>query len=261
MTDELPQHVKRNRIAWDKFAKEYVEAGRRAWKQDEPTWGIWGIAESQVHILPDVKGLDVIELGCGTAYVSAWLARRGAKVTGIDNSEEQLKTARSLQDEHNLHFPLLHGNAETVPLPDASFDLAISEYGAAIWCDPYSWIPEASRLLRPGGRLIFLGNGSIIMLCTDEKDEDLPASTELKRPYFGMHRFEWPGGDSVEFHLGYGDWIRLLRANGFQIENLLELRPPEGATTRYPFVTLEWSRKWPCEEVWIASKRSVVDSK
>jgi SAM-dependent methyltransferase len=252
LTEELPRYVLQNRIAWDRYAKDYMEAGRKAWSQDQPYWGIWGIPESEVHILPDVKGLETIELGCGTAYVSAWLARRGARVTGIDNSEEQLKTARSLQKEHNLFFPLIHGNAEKVPLPDESFDLAISEYGAAIWCDPYRWIPEASRLLRFGGRLIFLGNGTILALCMKDED-DVPATSEMIRPYFGMHRFEFD--DTVEFHMGYGDWIRLLRSNKFEIENLIELRPSEGASTRYPFVTLEWARKWPAEEAWIARKK------
>ena len=70
------------------------------------------------------------------------------------DAREQLRTARALQDEHDLHFPLIHGNAESVPLPDASFDLVVSEYGASIWADPYRWIPEASRLLRPGGLLV-----------------------------------------------------------------------------------------------------------
>lgn len=250
----LPDHVLRNREAWNRFAKDYAEPGRRAWEQNEPSWGIWGVPESDARILPDVAGFDVIELGCGTAYVSSWLARRGARVTGIDNSEEQLKTARALQDEHGIHFPLIHGNAEKVPLPDSSFDLAISEYGAAIWCDPYLWIPEASRLLRHGGRLIFLGHGSILMLCVKETDEE-PATNQMIRDYFGMHRFEWPNSfGSVEFHLGYGDWIRLLRTNNFEIENLVELRPREGATTRYPFVKLDWARRWPAEEVWIARK-------
>ena len=96
----------------------------------------------QPRILPDdLDGLDTIELGCGTGYVSAWLARRGARPVGIDNSEAQLATARRLQAEHGIEFPLIHGNAETVPLPDASFDLAISEYGASIWADPYRWVP------------------------------------------------------------------------------------------------------------------------
>jgi SAM-dependent methyltransferase len=247
------EHVLRNRAAWDDLAREYAEPGRRGWQQ-EPRWGIWGIPETEVHLLPDVTGQDVIELGCGTAYISAWLARRGARVTGIDNSTAQLETAQALQEEFGLRFPLFHGDAEHVPLPDASFDLAISEYGASIWADPYSWIPEAARLLRPGGELIFLVNGTLLMLCVPDED-GVPAENRLLRDYFGMHRFEWPDDPSVEFHLGYGDWVRLLRRNGFEIENLVELRPAPDATTRYPFVTLEWARRWPCEEVWIARKR------
>jgi SAM-dependent methyltransferase len=254
MESDLPKHVLRNRMAWNKFSIEYAESGKRAWQED-PSWGIWHLPEKDVHLLPDVSGLDVIELGCGTAYVSAWLARRGARVTGIDISEEQLKIASTLQAEHHLHFPLFHASAEQVPLPDASFDLAISEYGASIWCDPYRWIPEASRLLRPNGQLIFLVNGTLLVLCMQE-DENIPATPELLRSYFGMHRFEWADGDNtVEFHLGYGDWIRLLRKNDLEIENMIELQPPEGATTRYPFVKLDWARRWPSEEVWIVRKR------
>jgi SAM-dependent methyltransferase len=246
-------HVLRNRAAWNTWAGEYAAEGHRAW-QTEPTWGIWRIPEADVRVLPDVADRDAIELGCGTAYVSAWLARRGARVTGIDNSPEQIKTARALQAEFGLSFPIIFGDAEHVPLPDAAFDLAISEYGASIWCDPFRWIPEAARLLRPGGRLIFLVNGAILMLCSPDAD-DVPAEDRLLRDYFGMHRFEWPGQLSVEFHLGHGDMIRLLRANGFEVENMVELQAPEGATTRYPYVTPEWARRWPSEEIWIARKR------
>ena len=251
-------HVLRNRAYWDTQAAEYVDAGRRAWSA-EPRWGMFGIPETEARILPDVDSLDVIELGCGTAYVSAWLARRGARVVGIDNSQSQLATARALQDEHGLHFPLLFGNAEDVPYPDASFDLAISEYGAAIWCDPHLWIPEAARLLRPGGRLIFLGNGPLLVLTVPDLEADGPADTVLKRDYFGMHRFEWPDSDGVEFHLAHGDWIRLLRASGFAVENLVELRPAASATTRYDHVTTEWARRWPAEEVWVG-RRQVTDA-
>jgi SAM-dependent methyltransferase len=247
------EHVLRNRAAWNVMARDYVEPGRRNW-QEEPSWGVWGIPESEVHLLPDVAGRDVIELGCGTAYVSAWLTRRGARAVGIDNSPVQLETARAMQAEFGLSFPLIFGDAEHVPLPDAGFDLAISEYGASIWCDPYRWIPEAARLLRPGGQLIFLVNGTILMLCAPDED-GVPAESRLLRDYFGMHRFEWPDDNSVEFHLGYGDWIRILRGNGFEVENLIELQAPEGATTRYPYVTPQWARRWPSEEVWIARKR------
>ncbi|MGH7722304.1 MAG: class I SAM-dependent methyltransferase [Candidatus Dormibacteria bacterium] len=254
MTAAPDDHVARNRAYWNERAAGYVETGRRNWAS-EPCWGMFRIPESEVQILPDVDGLDVIELGCGTAYVGAWLARRGARVVGIDGSDAQLDTARALQAEHGLHFPLLLGDAEAVPFPDSSFDLAISEYGAAIWCDPHRWIPEAARLLRPGGGLIFLGNASLLTLTVPDTDDQGPADATLKRDYFGMHRFEWPDSDGVEFHLGHGDWIRLLRSCGLEVLDLVELRPAEGSSTRYPHVTVDWARRWPAEEVWIARRR------
>ncbi len=252
---DLPEHAVRNRAHWDELAAGYVAAGERGWAAAEPSWGIWDVPESELRLLDGVDGLDVIELGCGTAYVSAWLARRGARPVAIDNSPQQLETAARLQREHGLEFPLLLGNAEHVPYPDGSFDLAISEYGACLWADPHAWVPEAARLLRPGGRLLFLTNGYVLMLCAPD-EEDVPASDRLLRPTFGMHRFEWPDDDSVEFHLAHGDWIRLLRANGFEVEDLIELRAPDGAEAKDAFfVTPEWARQWPSEEIWVARKR------
>ncbi len=209
-------------------------------------------------MLPDeLDGRDAIELGCGTAYVSAWMARRGARVVGIDNSPRQLETATRLQREHGLDFPLLLGNAEHVPFPDASFDFAISEYGAALWADPYAWIPEAARLLRPGGRLHFLTNGLLAFLTVPDIEADGPADERLKRPLFGMHRISWPDElDAVEFHLSHGDWIRVLRDSGFEIEELVEPRIPETATSGYGWMSVEWARQWPCEEIWKVRKRA-----
>lgn len=244
-----------NRRAWDAKAPAYALAGRRAWAADEPAWGIWGVPESLLHVLPDdLAGLDVVELGCGTAYVSAWLARRGARPTGIDISPAQIETARALQAEFGLTFPLHLGNAEATPFGDASFDLAISEYGAAIWCDPERWIPEAARILRPGGRLIVLGNSTLMVLAAQD-DEGVPATDRLLRPQRRMHRFEWPDSEGVEFHVSPGDWIRILRQSGFEVEDLLEVYPPEGSTTSYPFVTLAWASQWPSEEIWRARKK------
>ncbi|MBN1171130.1 MAG: class I SAM-dependent methyltransferase, partial [Micromonosporaceae bacterium] len=207
-------------------------------------------------VIPDdVAGKDVIELGCGTGYVSAWLARRGARPVGIDNSPSQLATARDLQRQHGLTFPLHLGDAERTPFADASFDLAISEYGAAIWCDPYRWIPEATRLLRPEGRLIFMRNATLLMLCEPATGA---ACDRLLRPLFGLGRLEWddPEGHSVEFQPPHGELIRLLRSCGFVVDDLIEVRAPEGATTSYPYVTPEWARRWPSEEVWFAHKAS-----
>jgi SAM-dependent methyltransferase len=249
-----PEHVLRNRAVWDQWAGGYAGAGLRNWSAAEPSWGIWAIPEAQVRVLPpDLAGRDSIELGCGTGYVSAWLARRGARPIGLDNSAAQLATASRLQDQFGLRFPLVQASAERPPFRDSSFDLAISEYGASIWCDPFAWIPEAARLLRPGGELIFLVNSPLLMITIPDED-GVPATDRLLRPYLGMHRFEWPDDHSVEFHLTHGDMIRLLRDSGFAIEDLLELQPPPGSTASHPLATLDWACQWPSEEVWKARR-------
>ena len=159
----------------------------------------------------------------------------------------------SFQKEFDLRFPLIHGDAERLPFADESFDFAISEYGAAIWCDPYRWLPEAARVLRPGGRLAFLENSVLMVLCVH--DDNAPTGDRLQRPQLGMHRYEWPDDPGVEFHISHGDRIRLLRDCGFEVENLIELQPPDGAEeTRYPFASLDWARQWPIEEAWIVRK-------
>ncbi len=247
-----PDYVARNQAAWSGWAPDYEARGRLRW-QEEPSWGIWGLPEQDLHLLPDVTGLDTLELGCGTGYVSSWLKRRGAHPVGLDPTREQLWSARTFQREFGVDFPLLRAPAEALPFGDETFDLVISEYGACIWSDPYLWIPEASRVLRDGGQLIFLVNGTLLTLCMPDED-GVPADRYLRRSYFDMHRFEWPDDGAVEFHLGYGDWIRLLRRYGLEIEDLIELRPPEGASTDYVYAPVEWARRWPSEQVWKARR-------
>jgi SAM-dependent methyltransferase len=248
-------HLAANVAWWQGRRAEQVALARRQWATAEPSWGVFGVPESVARILPaDVEGADVVELGCGTAYVSAWLARRGARPVGLDPTPGQLAIARQCQAEFGLGFPLVRGAAEQVPLADGRFDLAISEYGAAIWADPHRWIPEAARLLRPGGRLVFLGNSALLMLCVPDEDGS-PATDRLVRDHFGMYRLEWPDEPEVEFHLGHGDWIRLFRSSGFEVEDLIELRPGPGTDSSYPFVTAAWARRWPCEEAWVVRRR------
>lgn len=255
---QLPDYAERNRDAWTKWAPDWVEPGRRSWEDPQITWGIWEIPESEIGAFADIsewKGKDVIELGCGTAYFSAWMAKLGANPVGIDITPGQLVSARRFQQEFGIEFPLIEGSAENVPLPDERFDLVISEYGASIWCDPFKWIPEAARLLRPGGRMVFLRNGTLSMLCTGPTGG---AQDRLVRDYFGMHRLEWEDGDtSVEFHLPFGEMVRLLRSAGFEIENMIEIQAPDDAPeTRFEYMTKSWARRWPSEEIWVARKRA-----
>jgi SAM-dependent methyltransferase len=251
----LTDYVAKNREGWTKANAEYTdERAVQSWTQDEINWGCFGVLESDLNVLGDVAGKDVIELGCGTAYFGAWLAKRGARVTGVDVTPAQLETARRCRDQLGIEMELVEANAEDVPLPDASFDLALSEYGASIWCDPYKWIPEAARLLRPGGELVFLCNSTLSIVCSPDVGK---VQEQLARPQFGMHQFEWPEDDGVDFHIQHSDWIRLLRENGFEILGLWELQAPEGAEDHvyYDVVPIEWARKWPAEEIWKARKR------
>jgi SAM-dependent methyltransferase len=250
-SDDLARNVE----IWTKANADYTgSSARESWAQEEITWGIWGVPEAELGVLGDVDGLDVVELGCGTAYFSAWLARRGARPVGVDPTPAQLETALAMQREFSLDFPLYQATAEDVPFPDGSFDLALSEYRASIWGDPDRWVAEAARLLRPGGRLVSLRNSTLVILCAPDEG---PAEERLQRPQFGMRRFEWPHG-GVEYHLPHGGWIRLLRANGFELLDLVELRAPADAADHpvYDFVTADWGRRWPAEEIWVARKRA-----
>ena len=158
MGEALSEHVAENRRYWDGMAHEWVVSGEQRWA-GEARWGMWAIPNADLPLLSEeMQGLRAIELGCGTGYVSAWMRRLGASVYAIDNSEVQLATARRLGDLHGLDgIEWVHGNAERVDQPDGSFDFAISEYGAAIWCEPGVGSPKRTGSCVPVGSWCFSG--------------------------------------------------------------------------------------------------------
>lgn len=255
---DVPDYVRINRARWTRTNADYTDANaERNWAKEQIVWGVWGVPESSINSLPDVRGKDVIELGCGTAYLGAWLKRNGARrVVGVDITPAQLATAKRMSEKFNLPLELIEANAESVPLPDASFDIAVSEYGASIWCDPYKWIPEAARLLRLGGDLWFLRNSTLAMLCMPDEGN---VQTSLQRPQKGLHRLEWEDekGAEVEFAIPHGEMIRLLLKSGFEIVDMIELYAPADAEEHpyYSYVTPEWAQRWPSEEIWRVKKR------
>lgn len=255
-SSDSPDSVAGNIADWTRTNAEYTDPGAaQAWAGDDITWGVFAVPEEHLGSpLGDVNGLDVVDLGCGTAYFSAKLAKHGARPVGVDPTPAQLATARRMQAETGIEFPIVEAAAERVPLPDASFDLAFSEYGASLWADPQLWIPEAARLLRPRGRLVFLTNSVLSYLCFP--DDPGHADEWLHRPQAGMYVMKWPGEEGTEYHLAHGDWIDLLHATGFEVERLVEVYAPADATDHgyYETVTVEWARKWPCEDLWVARR-------
>jgi SAM-dependent methyltransferase len=248
----VTSRARANRALWSTVNDQFTgRDAERRWALPDVGWGLFERPESELGVLGDVTGLDVVELGAGTAYLSAALARAGARPVAVDLSRAQLSTARWMQARHGLAFPLVEADAEVVPLRGGRFDLVVSEYGAAPWCMPGRWLAEAARLLRPGGRLVFLTNSVIAGLCVPA--DGGPAGVRLLRSARDLHPVAWPGG-GVEYHPGHGDWIGELRAAGFVVDELRELYAHEAASppAYYDIVSSEWAERWPAEDLWVA---------
>lgn len=145
------------------------------------------------------------------------------------------------------------GSAETLPFEDWSFDLIISDHGAMSWADPSRTVPEAARVLRPGGKLIFCAT-SVLMLIAGWNDESVPTD-QLERDYFGLDAISEGEDGAVTFSRPHGEWIALFRDNGLSVESFLEPRPdPDAVTTLYPKATVHWARRWPAEMIWVVRK-------
>jgi ubiquinone/menaquinone biosynthesis C-methylase UbiE len=169
--DVRPAEIALNRALWAVMNERFTDAAAEdMWARPEVVWGLFAVRERDLGVPGDVRGLDVAELACGTAYFSAWLARAGASTVAVDLSGEQLATARRLQGRFGPVFPLVQADAERVPLASGCFDLVVSEHGAAAWCDPERWLPEVARLLRPGGQLVFLTNSHLSALCVPAEE-------------------------------------------------------------------------------------------
>ncbi|WP_256788558.1 class I SAM-dependent methyltransferase [Frankia sp. AvcI1] len=267
-------HVRTNRARWNEISDDYQRLNapqiRRQAFTGDISWGLWAIPESSLGVLGEVAGRDVLEMGCGGGQWSTALVRRGARAVGLDLSERQLLHSRKLAADTGLTFPLVQASAESVPFADESFDIVFADHGAFCFADPLRAMPEAARVLRPGGLLAF-SHVSPIYEITVRPGRDTPG-TRLTRDYFALRLL--PEADGlVSANLPYGAWIRLFRDCGLVIEDLLEPRPPAhdgrggqqvydveaaGGSTRERATQPEqpergdeaWARRWPSECIW-----------
>lgn len=252
MTHDANADVRLNRALWESISDEYQRDHDPQLSRTPMGWGIYSIPESELRILGDVAGLDVLELGCGAAQWSTALAGVGARSVGLDLSTAQLAHARARVRDAGATVRLVQGSATSLPLADRSFDVVFADHGAMGFADPRVTVPEVARVLRPGGRFAFSIVSPFATLTFDEAAD--AHGDRLLRSYFDLHRLEfddWGPGVNVEYQLPFGEWIRLFRGNGFAVEDLVELQRPQDAQTTYQVgASPEWTRRWPFDHVW-----------
>jgi ubiquinone/menaquinone biosynthesis C-methylase UbiE len=244
--------IRTNRDHWNAISHEYQQGNASQLNEKELAWGVFAIPEDQLGVLGDVAGKDVLEFGCGAAQWSIFLARRGARPVGLDLSENQLRHARSLMSAFGTVVPLVQATGTALPFEDRSFDVVFCDHGAMSFADPSLTVPEAARVLRPGGLFAFSMITPLYEMCFDPVTDEV--EDQLHADYFSLGRSEitgWGPGPHVEYQLTYGGWIRLFRQSGLAIEDLIETRAPEGATSTYwTQPEIEWSKRWPSEHIW-----------
>jgi SAM-dependent methyltransferase len=214
-------------------------------------WGTFRIPEQRLQLLGDVRGKDVLELGCGAAWWSIALARDGARVIGLDFSERRLEQAAYRMRAAGLEFPLVRARAERIPYPSERFDVVLSDYGATTFADPLRVVPEVARVLRPGGVFVFAHAHPLRSAAEGRRHDRL--TRRLVHDYFELHRI--PTYDTVEFQLPFGRWIALFGSAGLSVERIVE--PRASPALRSPYVTPtdgRWAEHWPFEAIWKVRK-------
>lgn len=248
MTDPIAA----NRRYWERESVKYQREHDDALTRAPMAWGVWRIAESRLKALGPVKARSVLELGCGGAQWSVALRDRGARVVGLDLSTAQLAHARGAA----ATLPLVQASADRLPFSDNCFDIVFCDHGAMSFVDPHLTLPEVARVLRDGGRLAFCSTSPLRYVCADR---DWHITTTLQRSYFGLWEVvddDDTEGGSIDYCPTHGQWIELLTTYGFVVDALHELRPSSRATTSYPwFVTRDWARRWPAEDLWVTHWR------
>ena len=119
-------------------------------------WCPENLREEDARLLGDVRDLAVLEVGCGSAMCSRWLAAHGARPVAFDLSGGMLRHARDGARATAVDVPLVQADAAHLPFRDASFDLAFTAFGAIPFvADSAAVMREVARVLRPGGRWVF----------------------------------------------------------------------------------------------------------
>ncbi len=217
------------RAAWNQVSARYQE--RQAIPTHSAHYGPWAPTEEELRLLGDVRGLRILEIGCGGGQTSIALARAGAVVAGLDLSDAQLALARRLAAEAGVRVAFQQGRADDLSAyASAAWDLVFSAYAFPYVEQMPRALAECARVLVPGGRLVFCQDHPLRACFFDAADEE--DTVYPSRNYFDRSPMRWHFADTgvamVSYHRTLADWIGLLAEAGFTLRRLLEPEPPTG---------------------------------
>lgn len=224
------QTTRTNRRYWEWAAPGYQAEHGEFLGDADFVWCPEGLREAEAQLLGPLPGRSVLEVGCGAAQCSRWLAAAGARPVGVDISAAQLAQARRLDDATGLAVAVVQGDAQRLPFAPATFDLACSAFGALPFvADGAAVMAEVARVLRPGGRWVFSVTHPVRWCFPDDAG---PAGLTVTGSYFDRTPYVELGADGaptyVEHHRTLGDRVRELVAAGFALRALIEPEWPAG---------------------------------
>ncbi len=238
-----------NRNLWNRTSADYQQRHDPQIGAAPRLWGMYSIPDADLGALGGVTGQRVLELGCGAGQWSRSLLAEAGQLVGFDLSDAQLAAARQAM---GTRYPLVQGAAQQLPFTDASFDVVFCDHGALSWAPPAEAVPEAARVLRPGGRLVFSVASPWLEVCYDNAADRVTAS--LRQDYFGLYAMPEEDG-AASYTLTYGGWVRVLRGAGLVIDDLIEPRPgPRMRSTYLECDPPDWASHWPCELLWVTHR-------
>jgi len=219
-----------NRGEWDRYSDEYQATHGQFLGDAGFVWSPEGTDESELHLLGDVVGKRVLEIGCGAGQCSRWVLAHGGRPVGVDLSHRQLQHSGRIDEETGTKVPVVLATASTLPIADRTMDVVFSAFGALQFvADEHVVVSEAARVLRPGGRFAFsITHPTRWMFPDDPSEEGLRADASYwdRTPYVEVDDASGEVG-YVEHHRTIGDWVRALAAAGFVLDDIVEPEWPE----------------------------------
>ncbi len=226
------ESARANRSWWDAEADAYLDEHGAFLGDARFVWGPEGLSEADVHLLGDVTGHRVLEVGAGAAQCARWLLAAGAEPVALDISAAMLRRGRDLGAASGLELPMVQADAAALPFRDGSFDLACSAYGGVPFvADSAAVMREVARVLRPGGRWVFSVTHPLRWSFPDDAGE---AGLVARHSYFDRTPYveQDPTGTAsyVEHHRTVGDRVREIAAAGLRLVDLVEPEWPADNT-------------------------------